>query len=321
MLTTMTPFPLRDRLVQPVARIPDRAFALIAGGAAVLTMVVLLGVALRLGFDSADTFRRFGVLGFVLGTAWDVGSAAFGALPFIAGTLMTAGLAMLVAVPVGILSALYLAEFAPRWLAAPLVMLVELIAAIPSVVIGLWGLVVLTPLVRDTVETWVTTTFASVPFLSGTPVGSDVFTASLLLAIMVTPTIVAVSREVILALPTSYREAYIGLGATRWETVSTVVLPTVRAGLLGACILALGRAMGETMAVTMTIGNADRVPTGLFDQGQTIASKIATSFVEASGPEEVGALLGLGLVLMVLSLTVGVIARLLVGRSRAATAS
>jgi phosphate transport system permease protein len=200
-------------------------------------------------------------------------------------------------------------------------MLVELIAAIPSVVIGLWGLVVLTPLVRDTVETWVTSTFANVPLLAGTPVGSDVFTASLILAIMVTPTIVAVSREVILALPMSYREAYIGLGATRWETVATVVLPSVRAGLLGACILALGRAMGETMAVTMTIGNADRVPTGLFDQGQTIASKIATSFVEASGPDEVGALLGLGLVLMVMTLSVGIVARLLVGRSRSAAAS
>ncbi len=321
MPTTMTLLPLRDRLAQPVARVPDRTFGIIAGGAALLTMAALLGIAVLLGINSADTFRHFGVLGFVLGTAWDVGSAAFGALPFIAGTMITAGLAMLIAVPVGVLSALYLAEFAPRWLATPLVMLVELIAAIPSVVIGLWGLVVLTPLVRDTVETWVSTTFSGVPFLAGAPVGSDVFTASLLLAIMVTPTIVAVSREVILALPANYREAYIGLGATRWETVVTVVLPSVRAGVLGACILALGRAMGETMAVTMTIGNADRVPTGLFDQGQTIASKIATSFVEASGPEEVGALLGLGLILMVMTLAVGIVARLLVGRSRAAAAS
>jgi phosphate transport system permease protein len=294
---------------------------MLAGTAALLAMAVLLGVAILLGIDSAPTFRTFGIVGFVFGTAWDVGSSAFGALPFVAGTLITSGLAMLVAIPVGIMSALFLAEFAPRWLAAPLVMLVELIAAIPSVVIGLWGLIVLTPFLRDTVETWATTTFPGVPWLSGTPVGSDIFTASLILAIMVTPTIVAVSREVILALPISYREAYIGLGATRWETVSAVVLPSVRAGLLGACILALGRAMGETMAVTMTIGNADRVPTGLFDQGQTIASKIATSFVEASGDAERGALLGLGLVLMVITLAIGVVARLLVGRSRAAAAS
>jgi phosphate transport system permease protein len=321
MPTTMTLLPLRDRLVRPVARVPDRSFALLAGGAALLTMAALIGVAVLLGIDSADTFRRYGVVGFVFSTAWDVGTAAFGALPFIAGTLITSGLAMLIAVPVGILSAIFLAEFAPRWLAAPLVLLVELIAAIPSVVIGLWGLMVLTPLMRDTVETWVTTTFASVPLLAGVPLGSDIFTASLILAIMVTPTIVAVSREVILALPSSYREAYIGLGATRWETVATVVLPSIRAGLLGACILALGRAMGETMAVTMTIGNADRVPAGLFDQGQTIASKIASSFVEASGPEEVGALLGLGLILMVMTLAVGIVARLLVGRSGAAAAS
>ncbi|MEI7742540.1 MAG: phosphate ABC transporter permease subunit PstC [Chloroflexota bacterium] len=314
----MTALPLRDRLIRPVARVPDRAFAILAGAGALLIGFLLVAIALRLLVSSIDTWRTFGLIGFVVGQVWDVGAVVYGALPFIAGTLVTAGLAMLIAVPLGVLAAIYLAEFAPRRLAMPLVTLIELIAAIPSVVIGLWGLVVLTPILRDTVESWVTSLFPDVPFLAGPPLGSDIFTASLILAVMVTPTIVALGREVILALPANYREAYVGLGATRWETVATVVLPSVRAGLLGACILALGRAMGETMAVTMTIGNADRIPTGLFDQGQTIASKIATSFVEASSAEETSALLALGLVLMVLTLIVGIIARMLVGRSRTA---
>jgi phosphate transport system permease protein len=314
----MTPLPLRDRLNRPVARIPDRLFAILAGAAAITALVLLVGVGVRLFTSSIDTWQQYGVLGFVLGGVWDVGSAVYGALPFIAGTLFTSALAMLIAVPVGLMTAIFLAELAPRRVAAPLVVLVELIAAIPSVVIGLWGLIVLTPFVRDVIEVPLSNAFPDAALFAGDPTGSDIFTASLVLAIMITPTIVAISREVIRALPASYREAYVGLGATRWESVATVVLPSVRAGLLGACILALGRAMGETMAVTMTIGNADRVPTGLFDQGQTIASKIATSFVEASSAGETGALLALGLVLMVMTLGVGIIARLLVGRSAAA---
>ncbi len=313
----MTQPSLRDRLVRPVARVPDRLFAILAGGAAVLTIALLFAIAIRLLSDSRSTWAEFGVLGFALGDLWNVGDSVFGALPFIAGTLITAGIAMLIAVPLGVFAAIFLAELAPAWLSRPLITLVELIAAIPSVVIGLWGLVVLAPLMRDTVETWITSAFPDVPWLAGPPTGNDIFTASLILAIMATPTIVAIGREVILTLPVSYREAYVGLGATRWETIGRVVLPSVRAGLLGACILALGRAMGETMAVTMTIGNADRVPTGLFDQGQTIASKIATSFIEASTPQEASALLALGLVLMVLTLAVGIAARLLVGRTRA----
>ncbi len=312
----MTLTPLRIRLSTPVARIPDRLFALLAGSCAALALLLLGSIAVRLLVSSAPTWETFGVAGFVLGSTWNVGDLVFGALPFIVGTIITAGLAMVVAVPLGILAAVYLAELAPAWIARPVVVLVELIAAIPSVVVGLWGLVVFAPLMRDTVETWVAGTFSAVPWLATTPIGNDIFTASLILAVMATPTIVAISREVILTLPQSYREAYVGMGATRWETIRTVVLPSVRAGLLGACILALGRAMGETMAVTMTIGNADRVPTGLFDQGQTIASKIATSFVEASSTEETGALLALAVVLMVLTLVVGILARLLVGGAR-----
>jgi phosphate transport system permease protein len=317
----MTSLPLRDRLVKPVARVPDRLFAWLVGACAILAVGLLIAIAIRLLSSSIETWRTYGVIGFITGEVWDVGAGIYGALPFIVGTLLTAGLAMLVAVPLGILSAVFLAEFAPPWIATPLTVLIELIAAIPSVVVGLWGLLILTPILADTVETWITTTFAGVPWLAGPPLGSDIFTASVLLTIMIVPTIVAIGREVIVSLDASYREAYVGLGATRWETVSRVTLPTVRAGLLGACLLALGRAMGETIAVTMTIGNADRIPTSLFDQGQTIASKIATSFTEASSETEVSALLALGLVLMGLTLIAGIAARLLVGRSRATAQS
>jgi phosphate transport system permease protein len=174
---------------------------------------------------------------------------------------------------------------------------------------------ILTPLLRDTVETWVVDSFGSIPFLAGPAYGSDVFAASLVLSLMVIPTIVAISREVLTSVPLSHREAMLGLGATRWETVRRVVLPGARSGLIGASILGLGRALGETMAVTMMIGNADQVPTGLFDQAQTIASKLATSFNEASIGLETEALLALGVVLMAITLLVGIAARLIIGGS------
>jgi phosphate transport system permease protein len=298
--------------------LPDAIFrggVRLSGATAVLFIVV---IAATIGVASGPLWQQFG-LGFIGGDTWDEGQAIFGALPFLAGTVITSVLAMVVAVPVSLLVAIYLAEFAPRRLALPITFLIELIAAIPSVVIGLWGLLVVTPLLRDTVETWVTSTFGdAIPFLGGDPLGSDVFAASLVLGLMVAPTIVAISREVIGAVPGSYREAFLGLGATRWETVRKVVLPAARSGIIGAIILGLGRAIGETMAVTMMIGNADHVPTSLFDQGQTIASKIATSFGEATQGIQVDALLALALVLMALTLGVSIVARILIGRSFAA---
>jgi phosphate transport system permease protein len=290
----------------------DRGFRWLTAAVAIGIVLLIAAIAVNLYASSAAIWAA-GPLTFITGDSWDPGAEIFGALPFIAGTLITSGLALLLAVPVGLLTAIFLAEFAPRWLARPLTFVVELTAAVPSVVVGLWGLLVITPLLRDTVETWTTDGLgASVPFLSGTPTGSDVFAASLILSIMIVPTVVAISREVIVAVPGSVREAYLGLGATRLETVLAVVLPAARSGLIGAVFLALGRAIGETMAVAMMIGNADRVPTSLFDQAQTISSKIATTFAEAGGGELQG-LLGLGLVLLLVTLLIGTLARLLIG--------
>ena len=289
-----------DAVATGSTRAPDRIFRWLMAGVALLVVGLLLAVAVQLILGSAPAFNQFGA-GFISGQTWDPSKAIFGSLPFIAGTIATSLLAMLLAVPIGILTAVFLSEMAPRWLAIPLTFTVDLIAAIPSVIVGLWGLGVLSVFLRDEFETPITDGFGGLPFVGADATGSDLLAASLVLALMVTPTIVAITREVFATVPQANREAMLGLGATRWETIRRVVLPAARSGIIGASILALGRAMGETMAVTMTIGNADRVPSGLFEPAQTIASKIATSWNEASQAAEQQALIGLGLVLMVLS--------------------
>ncbi len=296
-------------------RAPDRIFRWLTAGVALLVIGLLGAVAVQLVLGSAPAFNHFGA-GFVTGQTWDPSKAVFGALPFIAGTLVTSLLAMLLAIPIGILTAVFLSEMAPRWLAIPLTFTVDLIAAIPSVIVGLWGLGVLSVVLRDQLETPITDGLGGLPFVGGDATGSDLLAASLVLALMVTPTIVAITREVFATVPQSHREAMLGLGGTRWEAIRRVVLPAARSGIIGASILALGRAMGETMAVTMTIGNADQVPSGLFEPAQTIASKIATSWNEASQAVEQQALIGLGLVLMVLSVIMVLTTRVMI-RGRA----
>ena len=241
-------------------RVPDRIFRWLTAGVAVLVVGLLVAIAVQLVLGSAPAFLHFG-LGFVTGQTWDPSKAIFGALPFIAGTIVTSALAMLLAIPIGILTAIFLSEMAPRWLAVPLTFTVDLIAAIPSVIVGLWGLGVLSVVLRDEFETPITNGFGGLPFIGPDATGSDLLAATLVLALMVTPTIVAITREVIATVPQSHREAIIGLGGTRWETIRQVVLPAARSGIIGAIHPGLGRAMGETMAVTMTIGNADHVPT------------------------------------------------------------
>jgi phosphate transport system permease protein len=191
---------------------------------------------------------------------------------------------------------------------------IELLAAIPSVVIGLWGVFILAPFLRVTVEAWIVSVFGWIPFLGGPTYGIGLFSAGVILTIMILPTIVTISREVIQAVPDAQREAMFALGATRWEVIRRAVIPFARSGIIGAVILGLGRALGETMAVTMVIGNKDAIPAGLFDQTQTIASKVATSFSEASVGIETSSLIALGLVLLVLTIIMNVVARLLVWR-------
>ena len=291
----------------------DAAFRLSSRLAGLIIVALLLLIALLLAIDSRLTWETFG-LSFVTGTTWDPVAGIYGALPFIVGTIEAAAIAIVLASPIGILTAIYLSELAPRRLATPLTFVIELLAAIPSVVIGLWGVFVLAPFLRDTVEAWIVSVFGWIPFLGGPTYGVGLFSAGVILAIMILPTIVTISREVIQAVPGSQREAMFALGATRWETIRRAVIPFARSGIIGAVILGLGRALGETMAVTMVIGNKDEIPTGLFGQAQTIASKIATTFNEASVGLQTSSLIALGLVLLVMTIVMNIVARLLVWR-------
>jgi phosphate transport system permease protein len=296
------------------ARLPDRLFhgaSALAGG---IVVVLLVSVGVLLAVTSSETWGRFG-LSFLTGTDWDPVKGVYGALPFIAGTLMTSAIGMVIAVPLGLLTAIFLAELAPPWLATPLGFLVELLAAIPSVVIGLWGVFILSPILRSTVEDWLAGTIGKViPLFAGPSFGVGIFAAGVILAIMVLPTIVSISREVINAVPDAQREGMLALGATRWETTIRAVLPFARSGIIGAIILGLGRALGETMAVTMVVGNSPQIPSSLLGQGQTIASEIATTFSEASVGLQTSSLIALGLTLLGMTILLNVIARLLVRR-------
>jgi phosphate transport system permease protein len=293
----------------------DRVFRGLSGTAAATILAILAGLGVMLTLSSIPAFREFGVVGFVTGTVWDPVRNIYSALPYIVGTLLSSAIALVIATPVALLTAIYLAELAPRRLAIPLTFLIELIAAIPSVVIGLWGVFILTPVLKVTVESFLVSTLGDTfALFEGPPLGIGLFAAGVILAIMVLPTIVSVSREVITSVPMAQREAMFALGATRWEVVTKAVLPAARSGIVGAIILGLGRALGETMAVTMVIGNSQDIPKSLFDQSQTIASKIATTFNEASVGLQTSSLIALGLILLVITIALNVVARLLVWR-------
>jgi phosphate transport system permease protein len=295
------------------SRVPDRVFRALAGASASSVIIALTLIAGLLILSSTQTWGAFG-LGFVSGTTWDVVHGVYGALPYIAGTLLSSLIGIVLAAPVGLLTAIYLAEFADRRVAVPLTFLIELLAAIPSVVFGLWGVFVLSPFLRDTVEAFLVEHLGWIPIFAGPSFGIGLFAAGVILAIMILPTIVSVSRQVISSVPLNQREAMLALGGTRWETVWKAVLPFARSGIVGAVILGLGRALGETLAVTMVIGNGQNIPTRLFDQAQTIASQIATTFNEAQAGIQTSSLIALGLILLVITITLNVIARFLVWR-------
>lgn len=292
----------------------DGAFRLGTGTAAAGVVVLLAAVAVLLALESSEAWGTFSVLGFLTGVVWDPVRSIYGALPYLVGTLLSAAIALAIAAPIGVLTAIYLAEWAPRRVVAPLVFLVELLAAIPSVVIGLWGVFILGPALRATVGALLTSALGWVPFLAGPSLSTGLIVAGVILAIMILPTIVSISREVITTVPQSQREAVLALGATRWEAVRMVVLPAARNGIVGAVILGLGRALGETMAVTMVIGNGQDIPTSLFSQANTIASKIATTFNEAQVGIQTSSLVALGLILLAVTIVLNVAARLLVRR-------
>lgn len=279
-----------------------------------LAIPVLLGFLLwELWTGSALARQTFG-LDFVTSSEWDPVAEKFGALPLIFGTLLTSFLALLIAVPLSLGVAIYLTEFAPMSLRQPIANVIGLLAAIPSVVYGLWGIFVLVPILRTSVFPVLKDLFGFTPFFQGPIYGPSVLSASMILAIMVMPYIMSVSREVLLAVPSSQREAALALGATRWEAVKSAVVPYARTGILGAIILGLGRALGETMAVTMLIGNRHEIAASLFAPGYTMAAVIANEFAEAATPAHFAALTYVALVLFVVTVLVNAGARLLIWR-------
>jgi phosphate transport system permease protein len=311
---TVVPVPAaRSRLGKAASRVPDLVFRS-ATGTLAFTVVAVLGLLLvLLALNSREALAQFG-LGFLTGRDWNPVAGIYGALPFIIGTVASSLIAIALATPIGLLTAIFLAELAGRRIAIPLTFTIELLAAIPSVVYGLWGVFVLSPVLKVTVEAWLIGVFGWLPIFAGPPFGIGLFAAGVILTLMILPTVISISRDVISSVPNHQREAMLALGATRWETITKAVLPYARSGIVGALILGLGRALGETMAVTMVIGNAQKFPTSLFAPSQTIASQIATTFNEAGVGLQTSALIALGLVLLVITMTLNVIARLLVWR-------
>jgi len=295
----------------PVPKFADPAFR----GFLLLCALSLLGIVgfifVELVLGSKLSIAQFG-LSFFRKTEWDPVSGDFGALPFIYGTLVSSFLALLLAVPLSLGLAVFSTEICPRPLRAPLAFTVELLAAIPSVIYGLWGIFVLAPLLAKYVEPWLARHFGWTGLFSGPQFGIGMLAAGIIMAIMVLPIITSITREVMLAVPTHQREAALALGATRWETLRVGILRNARTGILGAIILGLGRALGETMAVTMLIGNRPEISKSLFAPGYTLASVIANEFSEATGDLYLSALIEIGLALFLVTLVVNICARLLV---------
>ncbi len=289
----------------------DRLFRItIRGvGAGVVTLMAALLVALTV--DAWPSLHRFGWR-FLVASDWDPVAESFGALPFLYGTLVSSLLALVIAVPLALGSAIYLAELAPSWLRTPVGFLIELLAAVPSVVYGLWGIFVLAPWLRTWVEPALVSTLGFLPLFQGAPYGVGMLAAGIILAIMIVPYIAMVSREVLLAVPRHQREAALALGATPWEATRVAVLRYGRSGLIGAILLGLGRALGETMAVTMVIGNRPEISLSLLAPGYTMASVIANEFTEATSDLYLSALVEVALVLLVMTIAVNALARLLV---------
>jgi len=293
-------------------RLSDNAFRHLTRAAAILVLLLLGGVIISLISGSIPALRKFG-LGFLLSESWNPVTENFGALPAIYGTLISSFIAMLIAVPVGLMIAFFLTELCPQWLRRPIGIAVELLAGIPSIIYGIWGLFVFAPFLQATLQPFLIDTLGNLPgigsLFAGPPYGIGMLTAGLILAIMVLPFVTSISRDVFEAVPPVLKEAAYGVGCTTWEVVRYVVLPYARVGVIGGLMLGLGRALGETMAVTFVIGNAHRISASLLAPGTTISATIANEFTEAVGDVYTSALIALGLILFVITFIVLAIAR------------
>src|SRR5215470_9132747 len=301
-------------------RLGDAAFRILTRSAAIAVLIILGGIIVSLIHGSIPALRTFG-FSFLFTESWNPVTEKFGAIAPIYGTIVTSLIAMLIAVPVGLFIALFLTELCPMWLRRPIGIAIELLAGIPSIIYGIWGLFVFAPFLQQHVQPFLITIFGEIPILStlfaGPPYGIGVFTAGLILAIMVLPFITSISRDVFEAVPPMLKEAAYGLGCTTWEVARYVVLPYTRVGVIGGIMLGLGRALGETMAVTFVIGNAHRISGSLLAPGTTISATIANEFTEAVGDLYTSALIALGLILFVITFIVLAIARLLLLRLNA----
>jgi phosphate transport system permease protein len=298
-------------------RLGDTAFRHLTRAAAVGVLLLLGGVIISLIDGSLPAFRTFG-LGFLVSERWNPVTDNFGALPAIYGTVVTSFIAMLIAVPVGLMIAFFLTELCPPWLRRPIGIAIELLAGIPSIIYGIWGLFVFAPFLQGTLQPFLINTLGNVPgiapLFSGPPYGIGMLTAGLILAIMVLPFVTSITRDVFEAVPPVLKEAAYGVGCTTWEVVRNVVLPYARVGVIGGIMLGLGRALGETMAVTFVIGNAHRISASLLAPGTTISASIANEFTEAVGDLYTSALIALGLILFVITFIVLAAARYMLMR-------
>lgn len=295
----------------------ERVFRVCATAAALLVLALLAGVLISLcygGWPALKTFR----LGFLTDTVWNPVTDQFGALAALYGTVITSLIAMIMAVPVAFGIAVFLTETCPTWLRTPITTCIELLAAVPSIVFGIWGLFILAPILQHTIQPWLIDAFGDLPLIGklfrGPPYGIGLLSAGFVLAVMVLPFITSVMREVFLSTPRSLKEAAYGLGATQWEVIWDVVLPNARAGVVGGIMLGLGRALGETMAVTFVVGNAHRISGSLLAPGTTISASIANEFTEAVGELYTSSLIALGLLLFVITFVIIAAARLMLLR-------
>jgi phosphate transport system permease protein len=301
-------------------RFGDAAFRNLTRAAAMAVLVILGGIIISLVYGSLPALRTFG-FSFLYVETWNPVTEKFGAIAPIYGTILTSFIAMLIAVPVGLFIALFLTELCPMWLRRPIGIAIELLAGIPSIIYGIWGLFVFAPFLQQYVQPFLISVFGHVPVLStlfaGPPYGIGILTAGLILAIMVLPFITSISRDVFEAVPPVLKEAAYGLGCTTWEVARYVVLPFTRVGVIGGVMLGLGRALGETMAVTFVIGNAHRISGSILAPGTTISATIANEFTEAVGDLYTSSLIALGLILFVITFIVLAFARLMLMRLNA----
>ncbi len=288
----------------------DRVFKGVTFLFALALFLLVFLMAYKMWNGSTETIAKFG-FSFLVKSVWDPVSGEFGALPFVFGTVLSSFIALLLAVPLSMGVALFLSELAPQWLENPLSFLVELLAAIPSIVYGLWGIFVMVPWLRTDVEPLLEKSLGFLPLFRGAPYGFGMLAAGLMLTIMILPIITSISRDVLKSIPRSHREAALAIGATRWETAK-IVLAGGRSGIFGAALLGLGRAVGETMAVTMVIGNSSQISASLFEPGYSMASVLANEFAEAISSLHVSALIEIALLLFVVTVILNGLARLIV---------